>query len=93
MVDRGPLTWAPVSLSTDRVVFDKSCLGTETEHHDVWTVIHTDIVTRIELEGNLSLIIIWRLMILVPCRDKLPLNARTLESALVTLRPDKIITF
>jgi hypothetical protein len=34
MVDRGPLTWAPVSLSTDRVVFDTSCLGTKTEHHD-----------------------------------------------------------
>jgi hypothetical protein len=54
MVDRGPLTWAPVSLSTDRVVFDTSCLGTETEHHDVWTVIHTDSVTRIEREGNLA---------------------------------------
>ncbi len=51
MVDRGSLTWAPVSLSTDRVVFG---LGTETEHHDVWTVIHTDSVTRIEHEGNLA---------------------------------------
>ncbi len=54
MVDRGPRTWAPVSLSTDRVVFDISCLGTETEHHDVWTVIHTDSVTRVEHEGNLA---------------------------------------
>jgi hypothetical protein len=54
MVDRGPLTWAPVGLSTDRVVFDTSCLGTETEHHAVWTVIHTDSVTRIEREGNLA---------------------------------------
>jgi hypothetical protein len=54
MVDRGPLTWAPVSLSTDRVVFDTSCLGTETEHHAVWTVIHTDSVTSIEREGNLA---------------------------------------
>ncbi len=52
MVDRGPLTWAPVSLSTDRVIFDTSCLGTETEHPDVWTVIHTDSVTRIEREGT-----------------------------------------
>jgi hypothetical protein len=54
MVDRGPLIWAPVSLSTDRGVFDTSCLGAETEHHDVWTVNHTDSVTRIEHEGRLA---------------------------------------
>ncbi len=46
---------------------------------------------------NLSLIIIWRHMILVPWRHKLPLKARALEAALeaalVTLRPEKLITF
>jgi hypothetical protein len=54
MVEKGPLTSALVSLSTDRVVFDTSCLGTEVEDHDVWTVIHKDSVTRIEREGNLA---------------------------------------
>ncbi len=53
MADRGPLTWKPVRLSTDRLEFDSSCLGAEVEVHDGWTVTHQDSTTHIKGEGDL----------------------------------------
>ncbi len=33
MADRGPLTWALIQVSTERVVFDTSCLECVSETH------------------------------------------------------------
>jgi hypothetical protein len=50
--DRGPLTWAPVRLNVDNIVFDTSSLGAEVRMHGNFQVTTRDSLTRIERHGS-----------------------------------------
>ncbi len=51
MTDRGPLTWAPIQLSTERVVFDTSYLEWVSEAHCRFMCKARDSVMQIERDG------------------------------------------
>jgi len=57
MADRGPLTWAPIQLSTERVVFDTSCLEGTSETHGGYVCTAKDSVVRIERDGHLRALV------------------------------------
>jgi hypothetical protein len=56
-VDQGPLTWAPIQLSTERVVFDTSCLEGTSETHGGYVCTAKDSVVRIERDGHLRALV------------------------------------
>ena len=53
MVDRGPLSWAPIHLSTERVFFDQDCLTPEKEEYGQFSVISHDGISKLESAGRL----------------------------------------
>ena len=57
MADRGPLTWAPIQLSTQRVVFDTSCMESVSETHGGYVCTAKDSVIRVESDGHLRALV------------------------------------
>ena len=57
MADWGPLTWAPIQLSTERVVFDTSCLESVSETHCWYVCTARDSVIQIERDGHLRALV------------------------------------
>jgi hypothetical protein len=54
MADRGPFTWSPIQLNTERVIFDTSCLECASETHAGYVCTTKGSVVRIELDGHLK---------------------------------------
>ena len=57
MADRGPLTWAPIQLSTERVVFDTSCLEAVSETQCGNGCTAKDSAIREESDGHLRALV------------------------------------
>ena len=57
MADRDPLTWAPIQLSTQRVVFDTSCMESVSETHGGYVCTAKDSVIRVESDGRLKALV------------------------------------
>ncbi len=59
MAEQSPLIWAPIQLSTERVVFDTSCLECASETHCGHVCTAKDSVVRIERDGHLRALVNW----------------------------------
>ncbi len=57
MADRGPLTWAPIQLSTEQVAFDNSCLECASETHGGYVCKAKDSEVRIERDLHLRALV------------------------------------
>ena len=57
MAVRDSLTWAPIQLSTELVVFDTSCLECVSETHGGYVCTAKDSVIRVESNGHLRALV------------------------------------
>ena len=53
MADRGPISWASVRLSMDRIEFNDDCLQSDVQCHGAFEITNRDGLSRIEWEGQL----------------------------------------
>ena len=57
MADRGPISWASVRLSMDRIEFNDDCLQSDVQCHGAFEITNRDGLSRIEREGQLVSIV------------------------------------
>ena len=55
--DLGPLTWGPILLDTERVVFDTSCMESVSESYGGYVCTAKDSVIRVESDGHLRALV------------------------------------
>ena len=57
MADRGPISWASVRLSMDRIEFNDDCLQPDVQCHGAFEIMSKDGLSQIEREGQLVCIV------------------------------------
>ena len=57
MADSGPISWASVRLSTDRIEFNDDCLQPDFQSHEAFEITSRDGLSRIERDGQLVCIV------------------------------------